>query len=180
MTLDGYFEGEKPWDLAFHQSMWGPDLEKFIIEQLKTAEMLVFGENTYKGMAEYWSQPKEQEEGQDEVAELMNSLPKIVCSTSPTSAEWQNSTVIKDAVAEIQKLKQEGEGNMFVFGSAILSESLMKAGLFDEYRLGVAPIFLGKGRHLFAEGIPHQKLALLEDQQLESGGVILRYAPANN
>jgi hypothetical protein len=26
MTLDGYFEGEKIWDLDFHQSVWGEEL----------------------------------------------------------------------------------------------------------------------------------------------------------
>ena len=26
MTLDGRFEGEKPWDLAFHGLAWGPEL----------------------------------------------------------------------------------------------------------------------------------------------------------
>ena len=26
MTLDGYFEGETPWDLSFHGRAWGPEL----------------------------------------------------------------------------------------------------------------------------------------------------------
>jgi dihydrofolate reductase len=82
---------------------------------------------------------------------------------------------VKDAVTEISKLKKEGDGNIFVFGSAILSESLIKAGLFDEYRLCVAPVLLGKGRLLFKEGIPLQKLKLLEARPLDSGAVILRY-----
>jgi dihydrofolate reductase len=172
ITLDGYFEGEKPWDLDFHSLVWGEDLENFIIEQLKTAEMLVFGENTYKGMADYWSKPTEE----GEVADFMNKLPKIVCSTTRTAADWNNTTVVNDAVSELSKLKQGGDGNMFVFGSGNLSESLMKANLFDEYRLCVAPVFLGKGGRLFNEGLPHQKLTTLETRQLQSGGVILRYA----
>ena len=36
ITLDGYFEGEKGWDLSFHQIVWGPELERFISEQLQT------------------------------------------------------------------------------------------------------------------------------------------------
>jgi dihydrofolate reductase len=52
---------------------------------------------------------------------------------------------------------------------------LMKAGLFDEYRLCVAPVFLGKGRLLFKDGLLYQKVKLLEARPLQTGGVILRY-----
>lgn len=169
VTLDGYFEGEKPWDLSFHQFVWGDELEKLSLEQLKTADCLVFGERTYKGMAEYWVKET------DAIGELMNKVPKIVCSSKLETADWNNTTIVRDAVAEISKMKQEGDGNMFVFGSAMLSESLMKANLFDEYRLCVAPVFLGKGGRLFKEGLPYQKLNLLKTQTLQTGGVILHY-----
>jgi dihydrofolate reductase len=105
----------------------------------------------------------------------MNKLPNVVCSRQRQQADWNNTSIVKDAVTEIPKLKQQGNGDMYVFGSAILSESLMKAELFDEYRLCIAPIFLGKGRLLFPQGIPHQKLKLLETRPLATGGIILRY-----
>jgi dihydrofolate reductase len=108
----------------------------------------------------------------------MNSLPKIVCSTTMQTADWNNTTIVRDAVTELAKLKQEGNGNLFVFGSGELSDSLMKANLFDEYRLCVVPVFLGKGNRLFKEGLPYQKLKLLETKPLHTGGVILAYAPA--
>jgi dihydrofolate reductase len=66
---------------------------------------------------------------------------------------------------------------MFVFGSGNLSESLMKAGLFDEYRLCIAPVLLGKGKLLFNEGMLYQKLKLVETNPLSTGGIILRYTP---
>ncbi len=55
VTLDGYFEGVKNWDLSFHELVWGKELEEFSLAQLKSAGMLVFGAVTYKGMAEYWT-----------------------------------------------------------------------------------------------------------------------------
>ncbi len=175
VTLDGYFEGEKAWDLDFHGLVWGTELGDFIAEQLKTIDLLVFGAKTYTGMADYWSNVTA---GSDEeaTAKYMNSLPKIICSTTLETADWNNTTIMRDAVAELSKLKQEGDGTMFVFGSGNLSESLMKANLFDEYRLCVAPVFLGKGKRLFNEGVPYQKLELLEARALQTGGVILRYA----
>jgi len=172
ITLDGYFEGKKAWDLDFHQTVWGKELEAYSIQQLQSADMLVFGSKTYQGMADYWANAKDQPE-----AEPMNTIPKIVCSGSLQTAEWANTTIIKDAISGLKNLKQQGDGNMFVFGSATLSASLMKASLFDEYRLCVAPVFLGEGRRLFSEGLPYQKLELLQEQRLQTGGVIVMYAP---
>jgi dihydrofolate reductase len=169
ITLDGYFEGEKNWDLGFHELVWGKELEAFSIEQLKSADMLVFGEVTYRGMAQYWSN----ETG--DIADFMNTIAKVVCSRTLQVAEWNNTTIIRDAIVEIPRLKQQGSGNMFVFGSGALSIALMNANLFDEYRLAIAPVFLGKGRHLFNQGLPYQKLKLLEARSLSIGAVILRY-----
>jgi dihydrofolate reductase len=41
-------------------------------------------------------------------------------------ADWNNTTIIKDAANEIPKLKKEGDGNLLVFGSGELSASLIK------------------------------------------------------
>lgn len=173
VTLDGRFEGEKPWDLSFHDLVWGPELEAFSIAQLQEASMLVFGENTYKGMADYWATA---ETTDPKVAPLMNSIAKVVCSPTLGQAEWNNTTIVHDAVSEIKQLKEGDGGPLFVFGSGTLSESLMNAGLFDEIRLCVAPIILGKGRHLFTESVNQRNFKLLETKQLAKGGVILRYA----
>lgn len=176
ITLDGFFEGEKAWDLSFHGLVYDKELEAYTIEQLDSADAVIYGENTYKGMAEYWSDPDQVD---DVKTEPINTMKKYVCSPTLETADWQNTEVIKDAVAEIPKLKAEGDGNLFVFGSAILSESLIKANLFDEYRICVVPVFLGKGRRLFDDGLPYQKLKLLESKPLESGAIILTYAPSS-
>ena len=171
ITLDGYFEGKKPWDLDFHNLVWGEELEQFSLEQLKSADTIIYGERTYRGMAQYWSQ----ETG--DIADYLNKIQKIVCSKTVKSADWENTRVVHDAEAEIAKLKQDaGGGDMFVFGSAVLSHALMKAGLFDEYRLCIAPVLLGQGRKLFAEGVPYQKLTLLKETTLATGGVLVQYA----
>lgn len=173
ITVDGYFQGVEPWDLSFHTSVYGDELERFSIEQLDSAEAVIYGGVTYQGMASYWKN----EIGP--VADRVNSMKKYVCSESLVNADWNNTEILKDAVVDIEKLKQEGEGNLFVFGSGKLSNSLMKAGLFDEYRLCIAPMILGKGRQLFEEGLPAEKLSLLESRVLTTGGVLNRYAVIN-
>jgi len=175
VTLDGCFEGEKPWDLSFHSLVWGPEVKAFSLEQLHEADMLVYGENTYKGMAEYW--PTAEAEG--EVTGLMNSIAKVVCSRSREKAEWNNTTIVHDTVPELQRLKEQGDGPMYIFGSGKLTQSLMNAGMIDEIRLCVAPIILGHGRRLFTDEYTKRNLTLLESRSLQSGGVILRYEVTN-
>ncbi len=92
ITLDGYFEGDKNWDLSFQNSVWGPELEKISIEQLNSADYLVFGRITYEGMAAYWKTAK------GEIAELMNKIPKLVFSRTLNSVDpigWNNSILVK-------------------------------------------------------------------------------------
>lgn len=170
VTLDGYFEGVRNWDLPWHQQLWGEELEQFSLEQLESADMLVFGRVTYEGMAAHWTT------AEGAVADYMNKLPKLVCSRTLSSASWNNTTLVTDNVAEeVARLKQQGNGNMFVFGSADLSRTLMDEGLFDEYRIGVAPVIHGRGRRLFSDGHKPQSLQLHETRVLENGCVILRY-----
>jgi dihydrofolate reductase len=103
LTLDGFFEGAASWDLDFHRDVWGGELERFSIEQLRTADMLLFGRVTYEGMAAYW------QTAQGEDADLMNSLPKAVCSRTLGRAEWKNTKLIGgDAASEVLELKRQG------------------------------------------------------------------------
>jgi dihydrofolate reductase len=78
-------------------------------------------------------------------------------------------------VEQVARLKQQGNGNIFVFGSANLSKALVNGGLFDEYRLGIAPVIHGRGRLLFSDGMNPQELVLLDTRPLSNGCVILRY-----
>lgn len=173
VTLDGYFEGEKPWSLDFHEQVWGDELQQFSLRTLEAADLLVFGRRTYEGMAAYWATEK------GEIADGMNAVGKVVVSTTLDHAGWNNTRIVRDA-AEIGRLKQEPGKDMFVFGSAELSATLMRDGLFDEFRICVVPVVLGGGTALFKPEAGQAKLRLLEAMPLRTGGVILKYAPADD
>jgi dihydrofolate reductase len=158
--------------LDLHQSVWGDELERLSIEQLSSADGLLFGRITYEGMAAYWQTAK------GEVADFMNRLPKVLVSRTLERANWPNTKLIKDNVtAEIQQLKQQGEKNIFVFGSANLSATLTQHNLFDDYRIAVAPVLLGRGKPLFPPNSNRLNLKLLDSRTLSNGCVILRYEP---
>lgn len=170
ITLDGYFEGNENWELPFHNVVWGKELEKLSLEQLYAADYLIFGRVTYEGMAAHWSQAK------GEIADLMNKIPKLVFSRTLKSAEWNNSTLIREnASMEISRLKEQNGGDLYVFGSANLSETFVNEHLFDEYRIGIAPVILGSGRPLFRQGLSSSNLKLASTQQISTGGVVLKY-----
>lgn len=171
ITLDGFFEGDNNWDLSFHEKIWGEELHQISVEQLESAECLLFGRITYEGMAAYWMNEK------GEIANLMNGIPKLVASRTLTTVAWSNSSLLKkDVVAEISALKTRAQRDIYVFGSAKLSQTLLQNNLFDEYRIGIAPVILGSGQPLFTEkGRLAKNLELLSVKKLATGGVILTY-----
>ncbi|MEX0646034.1 MAG: dihydrofolate reductase family protein [Parvularculaceae bacterium] len=172
MSLDGYIEGPNR-DISWHNDVWGPELEALSKEQGWQAGALLFGRVTYELMAGYWPTAT------GEIADYMNGLPKFVFSRTMEKADWNNTTLFNgDPAAEVTKLKREEGKNIFVFGSADLSATLIEAGLFDEYRIGVAPLFLGGGAPLFKKRDEMAKLKLLGADRHSTGVVILRYAPA--
>lgn len=173
VTLDGYFEGPKPWEIDWHEYVWGEELERFSLDQAQEVGALLFGRVTYEGMAGYWSTAT------GEIAEFMNSIPKVVFSNALEAAEWSNTRLVKGrAEGEVARLKQEPGKDLFIFGSANLIGSLTKHGLIDEYRIGLNPLVLGGGTPMFKPSDERMRLKLLEARPLQSGVVMLRYERA--
>ncbi len=175
MSLDGFFEGSKPWEIDWFEYVWGPELERFSLEQAKEVGTLLFGRRTYEGMAAFWSPAS------GEIAEFMNSVPKVVFSNTLETASWNNTRLVKGrAENEVVRLKQEPGKDLFIFGSADLADSLTKQGLIDEYRIGLNPLVLGAGSPLFKPNGERMRLRLLEARPMQSGAVLLRYARAED
>jgi dihydrofolate reductase len=170
ITLDGFFEGPSH-DIGWF--VFDDELESYIHETQLASDTLLFGRVTYEMMAAYWPSA----EGQ--IADFMNSARKLVATRTLEKGEWNNTSLIRDNVPEeAARLKQEAGKDVFVFGSANLSSTLMSRGLFDEYRIAVNPVVLGSGTPLFKNGSDRLDLKLLETRPLKSGVVILHYAPA--
>ena len=173
MTLDGYFEGAKKWDLDFHGQVYGPELEELGQQQLDSAGAILFGRVTYEGMASYWQSAK------GRTADQMNSVPKIVFSRTLEDATWNNTRLVRgSAQEEVARLKSEDGGDLYVMGSADLSASLMAHDLFDEYRLCIAPTVLGAGTPLFKPAAKPKPFRTREARTLKTGGILLFCEPA--
>jgi dihydrofolate reductase len=93
-------------------------------------------------------------------------------STTLETPTWQNTTVISENVPEeIAKLKAATRGTVLVAGSGTLVATLLAHDLVDELRLMVFPTILGRGRHLFPDGIDRRKFRLVEARTVGPDGV---------
>lgn len=177
MSLDG-FAGDKNGGLGF--LTYDGELQQYAEELVKTVGSPVYGKNTYHLMAGYWptvlNDPKA--DGYSLAhAKWVQEIPKVVFSTTLPSADWHNTTLIKDnIVEEVNKLKQQPGKDLVIFGSPGLAKSLMGLGLIDEFKLTVHPVILGEGISLFDNHAPLSNLKLVEAKTLGSGVVTLHYA----
>jgi dihydrofolate reductase len=87
-----------------------------------------------------------------EWADRLNGLPKYVVSSTLQDPAWTNVTVLKgDVVEEVTRLKQEVDGEILVYASYQLGQTLLDHDLVDELRLFVFPVVVGDGERLFGE-----------------------------
>lgn len=81
-----------------------------------------------------------------------------------------------EIVRIITRLRDAAEGDIYLFGGGITIDPILKAGLIDEYIIGIIPMILGKGIPLFLPDNPAIPLQLTHSY-VEDGVVILRYVP---
>jgi len=108
----------------------------------------------------------------------MNNTPKLVVSTTLDTAEWQNSTLIKENMAdELSRLKRQPGKNINISGSITLIRSLLSDGLLDELRLQLFPVVVGGGMRLFGDSGQQISLKLADSRTFGTGVVNLIYTP---
>ncbi len=171
VTLDGFFEGVN------HNVSWhniDTEFNEFAIAQRNEIGTLLFGRVAYQMMASYWP-TAEAIKNDPVVPDLMNRMPKIVVSKTMTAAEWNNTKLIKDRMAdEISKLKKQSGQNLAICASANLMSTLMRLDLIDEHRVMVNPVILGTGTPLF-QTRDKLNLRLIGTRAFGNGKVWLRY-----
>ena len=118
------------------------------LELIRGCGQIVVGRGAYDEMAPAWSS------SESPMARLINSMPKVVFSSTGPEFEWVNSRRSEGPVEEgIAELKRKGDGDIVVFGGAKFAHSLARHRLIDEYRLTVHPVALGAGLPLW-HGLP--------------------------
>jgi dihydrofolate reductase len=180
ISLDGVIEDPGGAEGSEHGG-WSfrfpaPDAEKVKFEELMNSDVQLLGRVTYQGFAAAWPA---MEESVGEFAVRMNTMPKVVVSTTLTEPAWQNTTVISAGVpTAVARLKGQYGGDILVAGSATLAGTLREHDLVDEYRLMVYPVLLGGGKRLFADSAAASDLTLAESRKVGPDVLLLTYRPA--
>jgi dihydrofolate reductase len=170
VSVDGVMGGEMEfWKqiYPFHSA----DVQEYLSDLLFMPDALLMGQKTYEGFAQVW--PTRQ--GKD--ADRINSMPKYVASrTLKEPLQWNASLIQGDVASEIRKLKQEPGKSLLQYGVGELTQTMLQAGLIDEFRMLVFPFTFGEGPRIF-EQMGVTTLSLLNTKTFSSGVVALHYQP---
>jgi len=177
VSLDGVVQdpdGQEGFRLGgWFGQFGGKDLEewgKVSLAEARGAEALLLGRRSDEWFASRWSSRT------GEWADRLNGLPKYVVSSTVDAPRWTNSTVLTgDVVEQVSKLKQELDGEIVVYASYQLGQTLIDHDLVDELRVVVFPVVLGAGERLFGDTSNPKPLRLLSTRAIGDGLSLLTY-----
>jgi dihydrofolate reductase len=99
----------------------------------------------------------------------------VVSGSGDLDVGWQGSVLLRDLDA-VRRLKNENGPNLVTQGSTALVHALLANDLADEIWVMTAPVVLGGGKKLFADGSAPRSYALTSSRTSASGLVIARHA----
>jgi dihydrofolate reductase len=177
ISLDGYY-CDPHGDMSFaHKSPDDTEWLAFVAGNASSEGPLLFGRKTYEMMAAWWPTPAATK-AMPEVSARMNARPKIVFSRTMSSADWNNTTLVKNDIVEtVRLMKQEKGPDMTILGSGSIVTQLAGARLIDTFQIVVNPVALGAGNALLSGLTQQLDLVLTNTQVFGNGSVVLWYAP---
>jgi len=143
-----------------------------------TAGAMLYGRTTYELMEEYWpavARDEKASRSDREWAHKLENMPKYVVSASRRTYPWNQSFHLDGDLREaVTRLKERTPEGVLV-GSPMLSASLERLGLIDEYHLVVHPVLAGHGPTLFQGLERPRRLEVVSTTRLSSGVTATHY-----
>lgn len=173
VTLGGEV-GTNDWAFPYLDSQH----TQYAMKILSEADALLLGRRTYEGLSAAYLKMAEQAPTNVpmEFIERMNRIAKFVASTTLTAPSWNATVIDGDVASFVGDLKRDGR-NLLRYGNGPLDATLMEHGLIDEFHLFLTPVAIGTGTHLFESVTTAPHLRLVDVRRLDSGVLILVYAP---
>lgn len=141
---------------------------------------LLLGRKTYEIFAAHWPYAENAENpGDNEIARKFNAITKYVTTRSgDVDTSWKGTVVLRDAAADVAKLKQQDGPALVTQGSADLIQTLLANGLVDEIRTFTFPIVLGRGKRLIGDNAQAATFKLTTHDVTSTGVILARYERA--
>jgi dihydrofolate reductase len=180
LSLDGVVQ-DPTGEEGFKRGGWfteagGAGLEEWAkveFAEASSAAALLLGRRTHEWFATRWAARP------GEWADRLRAVPKYVVCSALDSSDWANSMVLSgDPVREVANLKATLDGDIVVYGSRQLAQTLLENDLVDELRLMVFPFVLGAGERLFGELADTLRLQLTGVQPVGAELAYLTYQRA--
>ena len=169
VSLDGVVESPDKWHFPYFDDAMG----EVVNAGFARTDAMLMGGTLYREWSEYWPASTD-----GPIADVMNGQTKYVVSRTLDRADWNNTTLIRENVADrIREIKAQDGQDITMSGSATLMRWLLGEGLVDELALLVHPIVVGTGAKLFPDGTQMQTLELAESSTLPTGVLHLVYRP---
>jgi dihydrofolate reductase len=105
----------------------------------------------------------------------MPKMKEYVFSNTLTHLNNGAIVISGDFEPAVKDIKSQAGKDIWLFGGASLTASLMNAGLVDELWLSIHPILLGEGKPLFHNIKGRVHLELLESKTYDTGLVSVKY-----
>ncbi|AXB44646.1 dihydrofolate reductase family protein [Amycolatopsis albispora] len=183
VSIDGYSAGS-PDDgmggMAFLQDHASHEQSATYFEGVwRGADTAIMGRTNYEGFHGFWPSvvhsPDASPRDRD-LATWLDTVEKVVFSTTLEKADWQNARVAKqDLETEVRELKAAPGRDILVLNSASIIRALVAADLLDELRITIVPALLGGGLRLFEGNPPYSTWRLGGVCTLPTGAVVLTY-----
>ena len=173
ISADGWARGaESPGYFGY----LGPDLQQWIDEESEAPQHVLMGRRTYEALAGLPDEVK------DAGYERMVNLPMTVFSRTLTTVGWPNSTIESgDLVKSVLALKESSDVPLRTMGSVSVVKQLVNAGVLDNLRLMMFPLFCGPtGREWAFEGLAESELKLSSQRVLDARILLVEYTPTGD
>jgi len=142
------------------------DMGAIMVEIFSKASAFLLGRTTYDLFAAHFPRVTDK---RDPIASRLNALPKHVATRTRTALDWQDSSVVRDVLDEVPRLKSRYAHELQVHGSAGLLQTLIAHDLIDEYRILFFPVIIGTGKRLFGPGAVPANFTLREHRTTSAG-----------
>lgn len=156
-SLDGFIEGPQgqiDWCLT--------DQDYGMTEFLSRVDTIFFGRKSYTQLIET-------------MPDAFPDKKMVVFSNTLTSVPEDVQLISTDVKGEVEKILNARGGDIWLFGGAMLSTTLLELDLIDEFIISIHPLVLGSGKPLFMPLNTRRKLQLHNSVTFSTGLLQVEY-----